>query len=33
MKQAKDAGKEVRFVGNRLFIEGAEYKPPAPMEA
>lgn len=33
MKQAKDAGKRVKFVADRLFIDGAEYKPPAPMEA
>ena len=35
MKEAKDAGKEVKFVGNKLFIDGVEYKPPAlaPMDA
>ena len=28
MKQAKDAGKNVRFVGKKLLIDGAEYKLP-----
>ena len=25
MKQAKDEGKDVEFVGKKLFIEGSEY--------
>ena len=30
MKEAKDAGKEVKFVGSKLFINGAEHKLPTP---
>ena len=30
MKEAKDAGKDVKFVGSKLFINGAEHKLPAP---
>ena len=29
-KRKPDAGKKVKFVGNKLFIYGSEYKPPAP---
>ena len=29
MKQVKDAGQEVRFVGKKLHIDGTENKPPA----
>ena len=29
MKQAKDAGKEFKFVGKKLYIDGTEYKPPS----
>ena len=33
MKQAKDAGKNVKFVGKKLLIDGAEYKLPAGVSA
>ena len=29
MKKAKDDGKNVKFVGKKLYIDGTEYKPPA----
>ena len=31
MKRAKEEGKNVRFVGNKLYIEGEEYVEPTPM--
>ena len=30
MKEAKDAGKDVKFVGSKLFIDGVEHTPPGP---
>ena len=30
MKKAKDEGKNVKFVGKKMFIEGHEYVSPAP---
>lgn len=37
MKEAKDAGKDVKFIGKKLFIDGTEYKSatpaPEPMNA
>ena len=31
MKKAKDEGKNVKFVGKKLFINGSEHKPATPM--
>ena len=32
MKKAKDEGKDVKFIGKKLYINGAEHKPATPMD-